>query len=184
LNSAELKPVLRTSDGFCTDKYRTDWTPILDPPHNVVSYGHDIENVWLLMDARRALDLPQAPLVDLYRTLWEYSIKYGLDVDHGGLYYTGPFNAPATDRNKSWWVQAELLISALRMHQLTGDARYAEIFEQTWHFIDEKMTDHQHGGWYATITPEASVTGDKANVWKCAYHNGRALIEALKILKR
>jgi len=29
-----------------------------------------------------------------------------------------------------------------------------------------------------------SVTGDKANVWKCAYHNGRALIEALNILKR
>ena len=175
--------VVRKTHGFCTDKYQTDWTPLLAPPHNVVSYGHDIENVWLLMDARRTLDLPQAPFIDLYRTLWDYSTKYGLDVDHGGLYYTGPFNAQATDRNKSWWVQAELLISALRMYQLTGDQRYAEIFEQTWRFIDEKMTDHEHGGWYATVAPEGSVTGDKANVWKCAYHNGRALIEVLAILK-
>jgi mannobiose 2-epimerase len=111
-------------------------------------------------------------------------MKRGLDVEGGGLYYTGPFNAPATNRNKSWWVQAELLISALHMHQLTGDPRYARIFEQTWRFIDEKMTDYERGGWYATVTSEASVTGDKANVWKCAYHNGRALIEALNILKR
>jgi mannobiose 2-epimerase len=184
LMEIQSNTVVRKSGGFCTDKYRPDWTPIVDPPHNVVSYGHDIENVWLLMDARRALDLPQAPLVDLYRTLWDYSTEYGLDTDVGGLYYTGPFDAPATGRNKSWWVQAELLISALRMHQLTGDPRYAEIFDQTWQFIDEKMTDHEHGGWYATVTPEGTATGDKANLWKCAYHNGRALIEALDILQR
>jgi mannobiose 2-epimerase len=184
LMEIQSNTVVRKSDGFCTDKYRPDWTPMLDPPHNVVSYGHDIENVWLLIDARRALDLPQAPLVDLYHALWDYSLEHGLDADRGGLYYTGPFNGPATDRNKSWWVQAELLISALRMHQLTGDPRYAEIFDQTWRFIDEEMTDHEHGGWYATITPEGSARGDKANVWKCAYHNGRALIEALDILGR
>jgi mannobiose 2-epimerase len=175
--------VVRKSQGFCTDKYRPDWTPILDPPHNSVSYGHDIENVWLLMDARRALDLPQAPLVDLYHTLWDYSMKYGLDVDGGGLYYTGPFHAPATNRDKSWWVQAELLISALRTYRLARDPRYAEVFERTWRFIDEKMTDHEHGGWYATLRPDGTVAGEKGNLWKCAYHNGRALIEVLTILK-
>jgi mannobiose 2-epimerase len=184
LMEIQSNTVVRKSHGFCTDKYRPDWTPIVEPPHNVVSYGHDIENVWLLMDTRRALNLPQAPLVDLYRTLWDYSMKYGLDVDGGGLYYTGPFHAPPTDRNKSWWVQAELLISALQMYQLTGDPRYAEIFERTWRFIDERMTDHERGGWYATVRPDGSVSGEKANVWKCAYHNGRALIEALAILKR
>lgn len=155
----------------------------MDPPHNVVSYGHDIENVWLLMDARHVLDLPQAPLVDLYRTLWDYSIEYGLD-DDGGLYYTGPFHAAATNRNKSWWVQAELLVSALRMYELTEDRRYADIFAKTWQFIEEKMTDHEHGGWYATVNPDGSVSGDKGNLWKCAYHNGRALIEVLGILER
>ncbi|MGM0488978.1 MAG: AGE family epimerase/isomerase [Planctomycetota bacterium] len=184
LMEIQSNTVVRKADGFCTDKYRTDWTPMLDPPHNVVSYGHDIENVWLLMDARRALDLPQAPLVDLYHTLWDYSIEYGLDRDNGGLYYTGPFHAAATDRDKSWWVQAEVLVSALRMHELTGNPRYAEIFEETWRFVDEKMTDHEHGGWYATVKPDGSVSGDKANLWKSAYHNGRALLEALEILER
>jgi mannobiose 2-epimerase len=184
LMEIQSNTVVRKRHGFCTDKYRTDWTPILDPPHNVVSYGHDIENIWLLMDARHVLDLPQAPLVDLHRTLWEYSMKYGLDVEDGGLYYTGPFQKPATHRDKSWWVQAELLISALRMYQLTGDPRYARRFEQTWQFIDEKMTDHKRGGWFATVRPDGSVAGEKANLWKCAYHNGRALIESLSILKQ
>jgi mannobiose 2-epimerase len=70
------------------------------------------------------------------------------------------------------------------MHQLSGDPRYAEVFEQTWRFIDEKMTDHERGGWHATVQPDGSVAGEKANLWKCAYHNGRALIESLAILKR
>jgi len=176
--------VVRKSRGFCTDKYRADWTPMLDPPYDVVSYGHDIENVWLLMDARRALGLPQAPLVDLYRTLWDYSIEHGLDAEGGGLYYTGPFDGPAADRDKSWWVQAELLVSALRMHRLTGDPQYAEIFDRTWRFIDEEMTDHERGGWYAAVRPDGSVAGDKANLWKCGYHNGRALIECLALFER
>jgi cellobiose epimerase len=183
LMEIQSNTVVRKSHGFCTDKYRPDWTPLVEPPYDVVSYGHDIENVWLLMEARRALGLPQAPLVDLYHTLWDYSLKHGLDAEHGGLYSAGPFDAPADRRDKSWWVQAELLISALRTYQLTGDPRYAEVFEQTWRFIDQKMTDHDRGGWYATVTPDGSVTGDKGMIWKCAYHNGRALIECLAVLK-
>lgn len=183
LMEIQANTVVRKADGFCTDKYETDWTPILAAPHDIVSYGHDIENVWLLMQTRRVLGLPQSPLVDLYRTLWDYSIEYGLDHANGGLYYTGPFHAAATNRNKSWWVQAEVLVSALWMYKLTGEQQYADVFEETWRFVEEKMTDHEHGGWYATVKPDGSVSGDKGNLWKCAYHNGRALIEALEVLE-
>ncbi len=176
--------VVRKAHGCCTDKHRDDWTPMLDPPYNVVSYGHDIENVWLLVDARRALGLPQAPLVDLYRTLWDYSLRFGLDAERGGLYDSGPIGAAATGRGKAWWVQAELLVSALRMHQLTGDPRYAAVFEQTWRFIDRDLTDHKQGEWFAGIAADGSVQGDKGHLWKAGYHNGRALVEVLAALKR
>jgi hypothetical protein len=41
----------------------------------------------------------------------------------------------------------------------------------------------ERGGWYAPATSEGTNSGDDANVWKCGYHKGRALIESV-ILKQ
>jgi hypothetical protein len=38
--------------------------------------------------------------------------------------------------------------------------------------------------WHATITPEGAAQGDKAQIWKAGYHNGRAMIECLALLKQ
>ncbi|MHC4627762.1 MAG: AGE family epimerase/isomerase, partial [Planctomycetota bacterium] len=50
LINIESNTVVRKNIGACTDKYGRDWTPRLDGDFARVSYGHDIENVWLLMD--------------------------------------------------------------------------------------------------------------------------------------
>ena len=52
-----------TPPGACTDKYNRDWTRRLDSDYARVSYGHDIENVWLLMDACAAVGLSNTPLL-------------------------------------------------------------------------------------------------------------------------
>jgi hypothetical protein len=31
--------------------------------------------------------------------------------------------------------------------------------------------------------PDGTPSGDKAQIWKSGYHNGRAMMECLKILK-
>jgi mannose/cellobiose epimerase-like protein (N-acyl-D-glucosamine 2-epimerase family) len=36
-------------------------------------------------------------------------LKYGYDNERGGLYYLGIDNKPATNRDKIWWVEAEML---------------------------------------------------------------------------
>ncbi len=106
--------------GVCTDKYDRNWTVRLDNNYARVSYGHDIENIWLLMDACDAAGVLDGPFLDLYKTLFEYGLKYGYDETNGGFFNTGPFNGPADDRSKSWWVQAEVLVSCaahVRAHE-------------------------------------------------------------------
>jgi mannobiose 2-epimerase len=123
------------------------------------------------------------PYIDLFGDLWEYALKYGYDDEHGGFWYTGPFHKPADDRQKSWWVQAEVLVSALYMHRLTGDRKYLEVFDKTWRFIDRYMIDWVHGEWHATVGPDRKAHGDKAHIWKAGYHNGRAMIESIALLR-
>ena len=59
-----------------------------------VSYGHDIENIWLLMDACDAAGVSAGPFLDLYKTLFEYSLKYGYDEANGGFFNTRPLQRP------------------------------------------------------------------------------------------
>ncbi|NLH41152.1 MAG: N-acylglucosamine 2-epimerase, partial [Planctomycetes bacterium] len=131
LVNIESNTVVRKTLGACTDKYDQDWTVRLDGDYARVSYGHDIENIWLLMDACDAACVSSYPFMDLYDTLFKYSIQYGQDGRNGGFYYTGKFRMPADDRSKSWWVQAEVIVSALRMYRQTNDPRYLAIFEST-----------------------------------------------------
>ena len=183
LIAIQSNTVVRKEWGACTDKYDRDWRPRLDGNYSRISYGHDIENVWLLMDANHAAGVADAPYHDLYRTLWGYSLKYGYDSERGGFYYTGWHGQPADDRNKSWWVQAEALVSALRMYRVTKEAAYLEVFRKTWEFVRDQQIDWEVGEWHATVTPEGEKRGDKAQIWKSAYHNGRAMIECLPLVR-
>jgi len=183
LLNIQSNTVVRKTLGACTDKYDRNWSPRLDADYAQVSYGHDIENIWLLMDTCHAVGLSNYPFGDLYETLFDYSLKYGYDPAEGGFYYTGAFNQPATDRNKSWWVQAEVLVSALHMVRFTNDPKYLAIFEKTFEFIENHLVDSENGEWHHIITPDGTTRGDKASPWKAGYHNGRAMIECIEILK-
>jgi mannobiose 2-epimerase len=184
LIAIESNAVVRKGLTACTDKYEQDWTPRLEGSYARVSYGHDLENVWLLIDALRALGESPWPYMDLFRALWDYSLKFGYDTQQGGFYDDGAFNQQADRRNKTWWVQAEAIVSALYMYDLTREQKYLDVFRQTYDFIDKHQTDWAVGEWHGTITPDLQVRpGGKANIWKAGYHNGRAMIECLAILK-
>jgi len=183
LINIETNTVVRKDLGACTDKYERDWTPRLDGEYARVSYGHDIENIWLLMDACDAAGVSNYPFLDLYETLFKYSLQYGQDNHNGGFYYTGRFRSPADDRSKSWWVQAEVIVSTLRMYNYTKDPTYLAVFESTFDFIENNLVDWNTGEWHSTVTDQGVARGDKANPWKAGYHNGRAMIECLATLK-
>lgn len=167
-----------------TDKYSPTWEPQLDGEElRIVSYGHDLENVWLSMEASDALGLSVNLFRDLYERLFEYSLEYGYDDERGGFYFFGPFDAPATNTVKAWWVQAECLTSALHMYDRTGDEQYLDVFAETYDFIEEHQVDWDVGEWHSGVTDDLEAVGRKGAEYKGAYHNGRALLECIDLLE-
>ena len=69
------------------------------------------------------------------------------------------------------------------MYRLTGDSQYARVYLKTWAFTDTKQTDWTAGEWHPTVTADGRATGEKASRWKAGYHNGRAMLEGLRILR-
>ncbi len=183
LIAIQTSSVVRKDLGACTDKYNSDWTPRLEGNLSRVSYGHDLENVWLVMDACAAAGISTYPYLDLYRSLWNYALKYGFDEATGAFCDSGPFNRPADDRSKVWWVQCEAAVSALYMYRITKDPKYLGIFNRVFGFIEQRLTDWKTGEWHERVTAEGNSIGDKASPWKAGYHNGRAMIESLELIK-
>lgn len=183
LITIESDTVVRKGLGACTDQYERDWKPRLDGERARVSYGHDIENVWLLIDACQAAEVSCYPHLDLFRSLWKYALIHGYDEEKGGVFNWGSFNQPASNREKSWWAQAETLVSALYMYRMTREPLYSAVFRKTYDFIEKHFVDWKNGEWYENLLPDGRPSGGKAHQWKAGYHNGRAMIECLQILR-
>jgi mannose/cellobiose epimerase-like protein (N-acyl-D-glucosamine 2-epimerase family) len=173
--------ILRKTIGACTDQHLPDWTPLRGPQYDRVSYGHNLESIWLSAEACEAVGLPIAPMLDLYETLFAYALRYGYDRRAGGFFEEGPLEARADRRAKSWWVQAESLLCALYMYRLTGREIYFGCFLRTLEWIVNRQVDWQDGEWFERIQNDGAE-GNKAGAWKDPYHNGRAMMECLSLL--
>jgi cellobiose epimerase len=178
----ESNAVVRKNVMGCTDKYSRDWQPDLTDGYARVSYGHDLENIWLLIDACKAANLPTYPFTDLFKAIFANAREFGFDATNGGFFETGAFHAKADGTDKVWWVQAEACVSALYMYRLTHDPGYLQVFAKTYDFVDKYQTDWKHGEWW-NIVRDGQGTGEKGQIWKAAYHNGRAMLECLALLK-
>ena len=135
------------------------------------------------MEACNAAGINNGTLVDLYRTLFDYSLQYGYDSEDGGFYDSGPINGLADRRQKVWWVQAECMVSALDMYCLTRDALYFDCFAKTLDWIVKHHVDWEHGDWFSSVSEPGEASGAKAGAWKSPYHNGRAVIQCLELLE-
>jgi mannobiose 2-epimerase len=163
----------------CLLPRREDWTPV--PPHRT-SYGHDLESVWMLMDACAALGVSDGPLLPVFSALWDHALAHGFDHERGGFYKEGGVRLPAHHREKTWWVQAECLVSALRMHRRTGEPRYLAAFEATLGWIVHAQADWEHGDWHREVSRRGIRRGAKAGPWEDGFHQGRALVQCLEIV--
>lgn len=161
------------------DAFHRDWAVVNEPNNLRASYGHDIECLWLVIDAAKVAG--RSP--SLYRT-WAEKLagnvmKFGYDADHGGLFESGPLNEAANNKRKTWWVQSEALVGFLELYQLTGKSEYYAAFSRTLDFCAKNHVAKE-GGWWATRNPDGSPAPDKTrtSMWQGAYHAGRAMIES------
>ena len=145
----------------------------------IISYGHDIEAAWLLLEAAEVLDDPQ--LVARFQQLAlpiATAAAEGLDADGGLNYELEPGHLV---REKHWWVQAEAMVGFLNAYQLGGGEHFLDKFGAVWEFTQAHILDRAGGEWFWGVDADhALMPGqDKAGLWKCPY-NGRACLEILR----
>ncbi|MCG2785962.1 MAG: AGE family epimerase/isomerase [Anaerolineae bacterium] len=161
--------------------FERDWQVLSDQ----ISYGHDIEGSWLLVEAAEALgDEPLRTHLSLSAVSMATSVyRHGRDSDGAVLYEAN--SDGLIDADKHWWVQAESLVGFYSAYKLSGDIHFLCATRQIWQVINEKFIDRQHGEWYKIIDQAGNVRFDhfKTGPWECPYHNARACMEMLKRLK-
>jgi mannobiose 2-epimerase len=171
-----LRRIINPATGHFWLYFSQDWRPLSD----LVSYGHDIEGSWLLVEAAEVLgdadllaETRQAALQMAYATL-----EQGVDSD-GGVFNEGDPAGP-TDRGKVWWPQAEAVVGFLNAYQLSGDARFLDAALAAWRFIQERIVDKVNGDWlWGLDAAGRPLDREKAGPWKAAYHSGRACMEVM-----
>jgi cellobiose epimerase len=149
------------------------------------SYGHDLEGVWLALDAARALGWADRALLGWAEAISGYSLAHGYDRRHGGFYWAGPLGRRANDRTKEWWVQAEALVAMLELYRLTLDPTYHAAFGRTLDFIERHQVSSS-GGWWS-LRRENGAPHPRAtlgSIYQDGYHSGRALLRSLRLLER
>ena len=167
------------------DFWYDDWTLIPDPANQRTSYGHDIEGVWLTLDAADAIALPRSVLRGWAESLTDSVLAKGWDRRHGGIFATGPLGQPADELRKTWWAQAEALLGFAYLFEFTENAIYFDYFLRTLDFIEDHLIAPQ-GGWWSEVDPDGTPAHDAilSSEWQGAYHSGRALLFSAEILER
>lgn len=198
-----IRDTITTPKGYLTLFLEKDWTPISfrDAPAEVreanypldhVSFGHDVETAFLMLEASHVLGIESdEETMTIAKRMVDHALDNGWDNVNGGLYYEGYYFAGADtiaviDESKNWWVQAEMLNATLLMSRLyPEERRYYEAFKKQWAYLDKYMIDHEHGGWYIDGLDKDPdrVTAPKGSDWKINYHDARALMNCIKMLR-
>lgn len=158
--------------------FYTDWTPMAE----MISFGHDIEASWLLLEAAEVLGDPalRAQVRETAITLARQTHQYGQDND-GGLFYEAEPDG-TLDTDKHWWPQAEAIVGFLNAYQETSEEDFLHAALAAWTFTKRHVIDQHRGEWFGRLT-RAGVPyddEDKVGLWKCPYHNARACLEVIE----
>lgn len=171
---------INTETGHLRLFFNEEW---IEKP-DVISYGHDIEAAWLLLQCAEISE--DKTLIANYK---KHAIQMaevtqeGLDTDGGLWYELDPKNNELI-AEKHWWVQAEALIGFYNAYQLTGNEKYLDLVLKNWDFIKKYILDQKNGEWFWGVNGDYSlIEKDKAGFWKCPYHNSRACLELILRIK-
>jgi mannobiose 2-epimerase len=184
----KLKELIEITLDHIIDQKTAHFQLFFDEQWNVkcdhVSYGHDIEGSWLLVEAAEVLgdkafiEKTKAMAIEMAQVTFDE----GRDKDGSLFYEANP--QEIFDKDKDWWPQAEAAVGFLNAYQLTGKPQFLQAFKEVWDFIEKKVIDWEHGEWFNKIKSDGEIAENmpKVGPWKCPYHNSRACFEIMKRL--
>ena len=165
-------------------EFYMDYTPFGDP---LVSYGHDMETSWLVLEAMRVLreqsvvePLPESHAKSAL-AMGRASATWGFDEEKGGYFNGGIPGERVLDREKLWWVQFEALPALVQLHRAGVLSDALDRLERTLDWIENGQLDKEFGGFYWGVMPDGTLGpyGDrKGDPWKASYHDQRGFMFA------
>ena len=184
--------------------FKPDWTPVSFQDQSEeeilkhrnldhVSYGHDVETAYLILESSHVLGLKNDQLtLKRAKTMVDHALAFGWDNEKGGFfdegyYFKGEEKPRVIKDTKNWWAQAEGMNTLLMMSELfPGDEwDYFGKFEKLWEYNQINLIDQEHGDWYSgglDKQPELK-TADKGHIWKANYHQFRSIHGCIERLK-
>ena len=199
-----IRDVITTKRGSLTLFLTPDWKPIsfkdsseavILQHRNIdhVSFGHDVETAYLMLEASHTLGLKNDIVtVTTAKRMVDHALQTGWDNQAGGFFDEGYYFKSKKDltiikNSKNWWAQAEGLNTLLLMaDRFPGDSmQYLEKFKKMWSYIKTYIIDHQYGDWYeeGLDTRPERKTSLKGHIWKATYHQLRALSNCVHQLR-
>lgn len=151
----------------------------------IISYGHDIETAWLLLEAAETAGTAGQVLeVKKLSVKMALAALDGVNSD-GSMRYEYDPAGHHTDAQRQWWVQAESVVGFLYAYQLSNEPQFYTQFLKTWQYIKNHLIDRKNGEWLWGIDADGNVmeNEDKVGLWKCPYHNARMCMEVMNIAK-
>ncbi len=168
-------------DGHLHIYFDEDW----NSKSNLISFGHDIEASWLLMEAADLLGNATRDWVKPAALhLAERVMEEGLDkkARNGLRYEILEYGQPVEERH--WWPQCEAIIGFWNAWQISGKEEFAKASTDVWDFTKNNLLDKINGEWHWKVDVDGKpLPGeDKAGPWKGPYHNGRLCLEMISRL--
>lgn len=199
-----IRDIITTNKGYMNLFFNKDWAPVsyrdstaqkregnYDLDH--VSFGHDIETAYLLLEVNEVLGIENDSITNKKaKQMIDHTIKYGWDDQYGGIFDRGYYfkdekEPKIIQKTKEWWAQAEALNSLLLMSKIYPDQKkYYQKFCEQWNYIKTYLIDQKFGGWYwggIDQVPKNKFV-NKGSIWKVNYHTTRSLFNCLKMIKK
>lgn len=156
-----------------------------------VSFGHDYETAFLMLEASYFLGLKNdIKTLRVSKKLLDHAIENGWDKAHGGFfdggyYFDGKEKCSIIKDTKTWWPQAEGLNALLLFSKIyPKESHYFKLFKSLWSYVKKYSIDPVNQGWYwGSIEKQPNMsTEPKGSIWKASYHDGRSLMNCLSML--
>ena len=185
-----VRMIERAVDGFAKanawrlpEHFDQQWQPL--PEYNAeepadpfrpygATIGHWFEWARLTLHARAALvargGAAPAWMLDDAVALFDAAVEQGWSVDGAaGFVYTVDWSGRPVVRERMHWVAAEAIGAAATLHAVTGDARYASLYQQWWDYVAAFVVDRTNGSWWHELGPDNQVSrtvwSDKADLY-------------------
>ncbi len=197
-----IQDVITTEKGYMNLFFTKDWKPISfkDAPEEIrkanyrlnhVSFGHDYETAFLLLEASHALGIENDTKTLLAaKKMADHALANGFDKEKGGFYdeayyFAGEDKCTILKDSKNWWAQSEAINIFLMLSLIfPEEKKYSETFLKQWEYIKTYLLDYENGDWFeGGLDKEPDFKkGPKGHIWKCTYHTCRALMNCLVML--